>query len=187
MKLQNIQIIFLLVLAAAAAVGCSTGQVSYNTQKPPVISIPAVRQPVYLSFRDIRQDKPAPPVFRSEEERRGALNPEVLQEEVYKDPVGNFKKLTEERLFKNGIQLSDQENDNSVTIEISKYSIIYESASNMWKAHVILSVTSDLHSQGINTTFQKANVSGNSDGFGVLSTAVSMSIDRISWDRHFAE
>jgi hypothetical protein len=166
---------------------CQSQQVSYITNPKPSITISSKRHPVYVIVRDTRTEIPAPIVFKSDDDRRGALNPEVLKDRVYKDPIGNIKSITAGRLTENTIPISNVENDNTVLIEVSKFFIDFDLTSNMWKAHVIFNVTSDEHSQTINTTYQAANVTGNADGYKVISTAVSMSIDRITWDKLLPE
>jgi len=180
---NSIASLLLLVLSVA----CQSQQITYTTDPAMPVAIGKSRHPVHIIIRDVRTEKPAAVIFKSEQDRRGALNPDVLRQEILKDPVNSLRQFLNNRLTANQISFTEQENENTVVIELNKYDIIYDVTDNKWKAYVILNISSDLHSQTINTTYEAANTSGNDDGVKVLSTAVSMSADRISWEKHLPD
>lgn len=163
---------------------CGTGQLQYISSPPKAINISDSSQPVFLVVTDGREVKSSG-VNTGNELNESEKSANQLIQQVETNPEIRLYAIMRELMARNGIVVSQKNEENPVEIIIEKFELKQNAAT--WESAVRLKVESPGFRQVIDTTFERPNILGEKDGMKTINRALSDAIDRIDWNKHFPE
>jgi len=171
MKTKTIQFIALTGVMFVSLTGCATRAVRYVTEPPKTIAVPEGAAPVNLIVTDNRQ--------KSESRTSEDKGEQELRDALLNHPELVLTRILGELFVKSGVELSEQNPKTTLNVEILKFDVSLQGGD--WKGVVRLKVSNTNTNTTLETTAQRPNILGASDGEKVLNQALSQTIDGIDW------